>query len=293
MRNRVLKTVAISACMLTVTVGFTSTTQAGLIPWLYDAIFGPVRPGYGAGYYGAGYFGGYPATYGVGYAPLISPAYSPCGPAGCPTTVGYAPACSPCVAAYDPCAGGACPGGNCFVPPATTTSTPIGGPAPTPADGPLPAYEGPPRTFGPSEPPLPPADQQSPMNDEGFYPRQPANEPETGPESIEAFDFPNEAIPERQPAPMNLPDDGAAAPNSEENRNEASADDVNLNGGPGLFRLPAPQFDLEDKITWRVVPERTRLAVRAHFEAPVVVRSRVDVNADWTPVPTETKVVSK
>jgi hypothetical protein len=72
-----------------------STADAGVIPWLYDAVFGPVGH---SGYGGSGY-GGYGTAYRYPYAaPRISyavPTYSrrsSCSPAGCATTsysVGY------------------------------------------------------------------------------------------------------------------------------------------------------------------------------------------------------------
>lgn len=57
-----------------------STSQAGVIPWVYDAIFGP-------NYYP------YQGPYSAGYMP------SPCGPSGCRTS------CNPC---SSPCSSGKC-----------------------------------------------------------------------------------------------------------------------------------------------------------------------------------------
>ena len=78
-----------------------STVDAGVIPWLYDAVFGPVHHGYGG--YGYGY-GSYGTAYRYSYAgPQVSyvmpaaPVYygqTNCGPAGCATpsySVGYRP----------------------------------------------------------------------------------------------------------------------------------------------------------------------------------------------------------
>lgn len=74
-----------------------STADAGVIPWLYDAVFGPVGH-YGYGGYG---YGGYGTAYRYPYAgPRVSYAVptwsgqSNCGPAGCATTsysVAYRP----------------------------------------------------------------------------------------------------------------------------------------------------------------------------------------------------------
>ncbi len=76
--------------------GALTSTQAGIIPWAYDAIFGP------------NYYGGYSASYGpapmsysAGYAP-----YSPCGPGGCgvPYAASSCNTCAPC----SPCSTGTC-----------------------------------------------------------------------------------------------------------------------------------------------------------------------------------------
>ena len=79
-----------------------STADAGLIPWVYDAIFGPVgHYGYGGYGYGASY--GYPyAGSQVSYVVPSAPVYyrqsncgpTGCGPSGCSTSsyvVGYRP----------------------------------------------------------------------------------------------------------------------------------------------------------------------------------------------------------
>ncbi len=74
--------------------GALTSTQAGIIPWAYDAIFGP------------NYYGGYPAAYSANYGPSpmsYSVGYSPCGPGGC--GVPYAPSnCNTCA----PCSTGTC-----------------------------------------------------------------------------------------------------------------------------------------------------------------------------------------
>ena len=82
-----------------------STADAGVIPWLYDAVFGPVgHYGYGGNGYG-GYGYAYRSPYAgpqVSYAMPVAPTYrvpsscgpTGCGPAGCATSsysVGYRP----------------------------------------------------------------------------------------------------------------------------------------------------------------------------------------------------------
>jgi len=112
-------TVVLGVCLIPALL---STTQAGVIPWLYDAVFGPVRRPWGAGRH---------VSYAQPFAapPVMSsygPAMSPCGPGGCPTstwTTGRAVTsssvcgpggCTPAVSYYgflgtsacDPCAVG-------------------------------------------------------------------------------------------------------------------------------------------------------------------------------------------
>ena len=74
--------IGVATVAAAIVAGAFSTSQAGVIPWIYDAIFGPA------------YYGPYaPMSYSVGYMP------SPCGPAGC------RPTCSPC---SSPCSTGKC-----------------------------------------------------------------------------------------------------------------------------------------------------------------------------------------
>lgn len=104
MKTRPARRFGILVLALALVPGQLSTADAGVIPWLYDAVFGPV------GHYGGGYGGGYgygvPSTYsyyrgpGIGYAvPPSSNRSSNCGPVGCgpagcataPYRVSYSP----------------------------------------------------------------------------------------------------------------------------------------------------------------------------------------------------------
>lgn len=64
------------------------------------------------------------------------------------------------------------------------------------------------------------------------------------------------------------------------------------NGG---VRLPGPLLNLDAKITWRAVPERTRVRVRTGITAPVVARQSApsDGNSEWQPTGSATKLVRK
>ena len=98
-----------------------STADAGVIPWLYDAVFGPVgHYGYGGYGYGTAYRYPYVAPR-ISYAVPTWSGQSNCGPAGCATTsysVGYRPTycstggCSTVLSAYRSSAGSC---GTCSV----------------------------------------------------------------------------------------------------------------------------------------------------------------------------------
>jgi len=121
-------------CFTAALFGAPARSDAGVIPWLYDSIFGyGPGNGYGGGYgWGAGY--GYRGTYTAGYAPFYTgyvASYAPAyGNACCGTTANYAPwtgydyggsCCSPCGnscgtgcgTSCDPGCGNNCPGSNC------------------------------------------------------------------------------------------------------------------------------------------------------------------------------------
>lgn len=132
MKTRPARRFGILVLALALVPGQFSTADAGVIPWLYDAVFGPVgHYGYGGGYgYGA------PSTYSNYGGPRISYAVpsnsyrssncgpAECGPAGCATApyrVSYSPffgiprlcptgGCSPAFAGYRNSSGncGAC-----------------------------------------------------------------------------------------------------------------------------------------------------------------------------------------
>lgn len=85
---------------------------------------------------------------------------------------------------------------------------------------------------------------------------------------------------------------------------ELNGPTIDRNGVPSLTasrtttkrvtsREPGPRPSLDSKVTWRSVPERTRMTVRQTFATPVVARSQPATNSDWSPVKSETRVVRK
>lgn len=139
MKRAAVKMLATLACSLAAWSGVASPGEAGVIPWVYNAVFGP---SYNGGYYG-GYYGG-GASYGpVGYAPT----YGRCATGACGRSTYYGPVAwsGCCVPACAPCGSACGPAGCGSV--ATTmgssgcTSSPTAAPNNTPA-GPPPTYEG-------------------------------------------------------------------------------------------------------------------------------------------------------
>ncbi|WP_437221697.1 hypothetical protein SH661x_002435 [Planctomicrobium sp. SH661] len=172
--------------------GMTSSADAGIIPWTYNAVFG-TTPMYGGYAYGApayGYSAAYaPAftttsyysprwtTYTAGYVPAFS--YSsygagfanygyaaPCAPCGCNPCSCASGSCGDCVSgncASGNCASGNCASGNCGAGYAPDINN---GPTPEPtraAPSNPPAANPPPATTTPPERNNPPADDFRPV----------------------------------------------------------------------------------------------------------------------------------
>lgn len=99
--KRFARRFAVAALVAAPVLSVPAMSEAGVIPWLYDAIFGPVYPGYGGNGYGgypmAAPYGGTGACSPCG-APCLSAAPSPCSTGACPTTVAFY---SPCGSACD------------------------------------------------------------------------------------------------------------------------------------------------------------------------------------------------
>ena len=153
MRTVSMKSLCLLCGFLVPCLGTAAPTQAGVIPWLYDSIFGYGwgGSGYGGGYgggmpYSAGYNGGYGS--GMSYSPVYSaPAYSapmmssPAAPADGFYQSHYGPSLgyydggySSGYVADSSCCCTPCSSGDC----ATSIQSGKPEPAPTPADEALP-----------------------------------------------------------------------------------------------------------------------------------------------------------
>lgn len=258
MKSLLLRWTCIALCSLAFITGTSATAQAGLIPWLYNAIFSPVPYGYG---YQAGYA---PMTAGYPSTSYMMPSYA----SYAPSFGACASACAPCA----PCAGGIGVGGACVGGACGTSYTP--GPI-----NPIPATNEPPLADGP-EPTYQPDSQSngsstdSTQPDEGFRSREDSTEPydtgafrqPTGPLG------PETTIRQREAAPTSPMDD-------DQDGNGAANDTT----GPILDHL----------VTWRVAPAVKRLPIRAQFDNPLVARRPLPVNQGWEPAAQGTRIVSK
>lgn len=260
-------TLVCSACVLLLTA---SVGNAGLIPWVWNGIFGPHCPKNRCA----------PAC-----APACSPSYapSPCGPGGCGVQSSYyAPSgCSSCgtsvcgVSSCDSggCGPAGCPTGGCSIPtPATTERTPE-------------PDTGVPQTYGNSG--------TGTKQDDNFQPTKPSAEspppmPGEGSENIEAYK-PEEPIPSKDPAPTPKLNEGEANPGSSStNPTEAGegAEKDGANAGPDLFN------ELHN-VTWRPSVKNHRLTRRPTYAKARVIRRPRQAKGEWLVVPSTDNIAKR
>ena len=291
-----------SLLTLLLVAGTTSAAQAGVIPWTYNAIFGPVRyPEYGYGY-GAGY--GYRAPrYVVSYAPAYSYApvsygYAPAwsGSSGCSSCstsysapasyapsygYGYGSGCGSCGPVTQAPSCGDCLSGGCSTTPATANpagaSSGTNGFHPTKKE-PEAARRAAPKdatkTFATPE--------RNNGTDDGLgtggRSRGLRTDEETG-TSTEAF----------KPVPG---DDESVIPKAKKtpvvdplkNDFEPPIDSNKEGNGEAKLRWPRLNLNLDDKIAWRSGAPRTRVPFHAKVPTVRVARHVPSLDSDWTPV---------
>jgi hypothetical protein len=290
MKFRSLKFLLIVGGAACLASGSATTAEAGIIPWIYDAIFGPVgsqqalyggyAPTYGAGYgvsYGSGsaiptsYYG--PSYFGP--APTLGlSGSSPCSSGACGTQAFYGTAsscCSPCGGSG--CATGACGTGTCGTGDCASGNSgaaPYSGATSSPVT-PIPRREdaGPTPTYGNGNPNPGTGSTAAP----GFGPtrnREPAPAPMN-----DAYEAPRPASPaSTPPAPAGT---RPAFPNDSE----------------GADATPGPTLNLDDKITWRSTPSRQRLTLQPSYTSASVIRKPVYPKSEWTTLPAEASIAKK
>ncbi|GAB4147007.1 MAG: hypothetical protein Tsb009_19970 [Planctomycetaceae bacterium] len=306
MKRLIVKLLVLSTIFLVSNSVAAKRAEAGLIPDIWNALFGPPGTPYVAGYpYSPGY------SYYAGYAPS-SPFGGTCSP--CVTRrVYYVPSCNPCVPSCNPCAVSTCNpcaiGGPCQISSAAKTTGKL-----KPEKEP----NGLPKTFkngtGAGEgsndgtkPPTPGKDSKFNSRDEtkkfgptrkkesgeGDAPKFPSpngngtgggTPPDFGTGTQKSFKVPEKEVPEtlikkRKPAEKK-PANG--------NQQKTPKAKTNLNNGPNLKPL-----NLDEKITWRAVPRRTRLIIHTRPLSSKVARTKWDANKNWTPVSRGSKLAGK
>ncbi len=260
------------------------------------------------------YHGGY-SPYAYGPFGFLAPrrayaSYAPFGFSGCsPCAV----ACSPCAAGCAPCATGCAPCGPGGCPPATNTtrSQASGGAEPTPAT------EEPPKTFADEEPV-----EGSSTPDSEFEPTKRGSDADDAatdddPTKTEAFKVPANAgdadstddqaeetvvQPKSKTAPIKTPidDDADTTPAEKTPAEKDAAEKTPAEKTPpkgddpkGTQANPASVLNLPVAMSRHIAPVRTRIAIRATFGRPAVVRTRIPVNTEWVSIPQPATVVQK
>lgn len=310
-----------------VAMSIASASQAGIIPWAYDVIFGPVRyPSYGYGY--SPYAVSYSRPVYVNSAPMYAPAsygYSSAGCSSCSTsyyapvsyaqpsygcaTVAVAPSCSPCGGASYASTSGCLSGCSSSPTPATAPATNGKSAWKKPTDkDPAPT----PRTFQDPDRGATPAGATSTDGlgtgtrsrgtraDEGVGNEVEANRPATTNEEPAILkpkkapaqttdDLFEEVQPRKTPT---KPTDDFQFP--KENGNPTN--DATDGNKETTIRRRLPNLNLDAKIAWQVALPLERVPFHAKLAKASVSRRVPSLDSGWTPVvakPTGTQLVRK
>ncbi len=290
----------IAVCGLLV-LSTTTTADAGLIPWTYNAIFGPVgstfaaRPAYGytanygaynagaccgnsytAGYtpYYAGY-SGYTTNYYAAYPTTSYYGFSnDCSTCGTCNTCNYGCATNCCTTGCNGCAN--CVGGNCCS--GLTSATGTTTPAPATNQSPTPTT-----TFKSTEPTLnkdnntnTDSSNYDESNNSGGFEMPERNGTDAAPRSdAPPFNFDSSSSREslKIPAPV------------EQIPAESGTDALRA---PRLDLIPAPVAIDETDLSWSVTSTPTRVSRSARFSVPTVARySPSQMNDLLPPLPVQ------
>jgi len=256
MKRTGIKWAATAACSVSVFVLCASVGNAGLIPWVWDAVFGPHCPQNRC----------YSAPCGGSYAAPSAYAPSPRGPSDCGIqSAFFAPffTCSPCGTSfcgvsgceYGACGPAGCPTGECGLSPATSERTSEPG---TPR-----TYEG--DADSTTDPKWNPTDNGAPRPEEEV-PEVKANKPAAEP------------VPGKKGAAETLPFD--------EEEKEAETGPEDEAGGPKLFSL-------DRAVTWRPAVGRTRLQRRATYAGARIIRKPRHAKGKWIVVPSPANIAKR
>ncbi len=303
--NHSLRRIAsLSAFMLAISI--TSASQAGVIPWVYDTIFGPVHyRSYGYSPYAVSY--GRPVVI-RNYAPAPYYAYAPASGCSSCSTSYYAPvvysmpssgcgSCGPVVMAPSSGSCGTvtyasnsqgCLSG-CSVSPATAT------PKPT-APAAKPVWKAPETNQGGSTTTVTPSAGTVTEDGLGTSPRlrgksnAGAGDAVEGTRPTSAEEEPTIQKRNKTPAKIADPDFEPPLENvkpkeiKKPNKLELELDSEKKAPGEAKILLPLPTLNLDAKIAWRTDPQRERVPFHAKLAKASVTRRGTGTNSDWTPV---------
>jgi hypothetical protein len=288
-----------------------NTSQAGIIPWMYDSIFGygPAFGGYRTAYYGGGYAPAYPASY--SYPAYGGYGYGGGGCSSCGVTANYAPSygayyggyggydmsyggsgcCAPCNSCA-PCGGGcntgcsSCGGGGC-----STCGTPGGGdcstgsnsystptaPPTNSSSGRTPTYADP--ADRSNEPPADEFTNAKNRLNEGKVPRAGSGGTGAGGSGFETPGFGSGADgstlqPDR---PMNP---GFSNPGSNLGPAPAEPAGAPMKDPDANLHPKLGPVDLDAKVAFTAAPKLGRQGVVAKFRLPTIVRTPARVHHD-------------
>ena len=269
MKTPVGKQLCILVAAVGIVVGSLSTSEAGVFPRLWNALFGPVDGRcYAYGCY-------YPMS---SYAPSACPPTRACYPRRCY----YPTVCSPCPKVCLPCGPVCSTYAVTYYPAAACRISPSAGSLKSSdSQSDQTNWKKTPTTF---------------KDDELTEEKQISRKPVSKENQESAIEDKN-----RAPAPTNqtIDENGNSAKKKSADQNPSGQKDSDNNeSGNGknsdASGLSIPRLPSNEKVTWRVVPKRTRLAIRSnHIAHPTVARRQIDRNADWVPVPQGTKIAKK
>lgn len=300
--NHSLRRIAsLSAFVLAISI--TSASQAGVIPWVYDAIFGPVHyRSYGYSPYAVSY--GRPVVI-RSYAPAPYYSYAPASGCSSCSTSYYAPvvysmpssgcgSCGPVVMAPSSGSCGTvtyastsqgCHSG-CSVSPAAATT-----PA-APASKPV--WKAPETNQGGSTTTVTPSAGTVTDDGLGTSPRSRGKANATAGDAAEgtrpASAEEEPTIQKRNKTPAKIADPDfeppleTIKPKEIKKPNELELDDDKKAPGEAKSLLPLPTLNLDAKIAWRTEPQRGRVPFHAKLAKASVTRRTPGANSDWTPV---------
>lgn len=290
------RTASLSAFLLVISI--TSASQAGVIPWVYDAIFGPVHyRSYGD------------SPYAVSYRrPVVIHSYAPASGCSSGSTSYYAPvvysmpssgcgSCGPVVMAPSSGSCGtmtyASPSQGCLsggsVSPAAATSKPA-----APAGKPV--WKAPETNQGGSTTTVTPSGGTVTDDGLGTSPRSRGKTKAGAGDAVEgtrpASGEEEPTILKRNKTPAKIADPDFESPLEnvkpkeikKSNELELELDSEKKAPGEAKSLLPLPTLNLDAKIAWRTEPQRVRVPFHAKLAKASVTRRTTGTNSDWTPV---------